>query len=186
VIIILEGVDCGGKGWMAERLLKSIPNCYYLKHGNKPANNSEGEIAKLHISYNTMLKTYNEAIRPNGGNVIFDRFYPSELVYGSVVRRYNINLTRDEALINYYKELESKVNQEPHLYIEIFADKADILKRMEIRGEDYLEQELVSPVLESYEAFFETTSLTNKYRLRSSQTNVENIVGWVRAHGVSI
>ncbi len=53
--------------------------------------------------------------------------------------------------IRFYTELESRVQHEPHLYLEIFAAEADILKRMEIKGEDYLKQEMVA---ENYGGLF--------------------------------
>ena len=170
MIIIVEGVDCGGKGWMAERLLKRIPNCYYIKHGNRPTNTSEFEIAKLHTSYKTMLKTYYQAVQPIGGTLIMDRFYQSELVYGSMLRGY------DPYKDPFYTELESRVQHEPHLYLEIFAAEADILKRMEIKGEDYLKQEMVPKIMEGYLNYKKNHCRLNSLRITSSDTIVDAIV----------
>tara|TARA_R100000329_G_scaffold149538_2_gene140376 strand:+ start:928 stop:1461 length:534 start_codon:yes stop_codon:yes gene_type:complete len=170
MIIIVEGVDCGGKGWMAERLLKRIPNCYYIKHGNRPKDSSEGEIAKLQASYKTMLKTYYQAIQPMGGTLIMDRFYQSELVYGSMIRGY------DPYNDGFYKELESRVRHEPHLYLEIFAEEGDILKRMEIKGEDYLKQEMVPKIMKGYLDYKANHCTLNSLRVRSSEANVNGIV----------
>lgn len=169
MIIIIEGVDCGGKGWMAERLLKKMPNCYYLKHGNRPQNASEFEIAKLHTSYKTMLKTYYQAIQPVNGTLIMDRFYQSELVYGSMLRGY----TPDKD--PFYKELEKRILHERHLYLEIYASEGDILKRMEIKEEDYLKKEMVPKIIQGYKDYYKTCSL-NKLRIHSSQANVDALV----------
>ncbi len=170
MIIIIEGVDCGGKGWMAERLLKKIPNCYYIKHGNRPLNSNEDELAKLQASYKTMLKTYYQAIQPVGGTLIMDRFYQSELVYGSILRGYNPY--KDP----FYKELEARVKHEPHLYLEIFAEEADILKRMEIRGEDFLKQEMVPKIMKGYLEYKTEHCTLNSLRIRSSDSNVNGII----------
>ena len=63
MILILEGVDCAGKTWMAERLLKETPNAYLIKHGNRPTEDSAAASHTLYKNYKAMLDSYELAIK---------------------------------------------------------------------------------------------------------------------------
>ena len=62
MILILEGVDCAGKTWMAERLLKELPNTYLIKHGNRPKENTPAASHILYKNYKAMLDAYEFAV----------------------------------------------------------------------------------------------------------------------------
>ena len=169
MILILEGVDCAGKTWMAERLLKEIPNAYLIKHGNRPTENSAAASHTLYKNYKAMLDTYELAIKPAGGTLIFDRFYMSELIYGPITRGYN--LLDDK----YQEELEKRLKQNDHLYVEITATRDNIIERMKTRGEYYLKLEKLDPIMTGYEEFYDQTTL-NRSRIRSGDNMVDFLI----------
>jgi len=166
MILILEGIDCAGKTWMAERLLKELPNTYLIKHGNRPTEDTPAASFTLYKNYKAMLDTYQFAIKPAGGTLILDRFYMSELVYGPITRRCNL-LTPD-----YEKELEGRIKEFPHLYVEITASRDQIIERMKTRGEFYLKVEHLDSIMEEYAEFYDGTKL-NRARIKSGESSVD-------------
>jgi thymidylate kinase len=169
MILILEGVDCAGKTWMAERLLKEMPNAYLIKHGNRPKENSAAASHMLYKNYKAMLDTYELAIKHSGGTLIFDRFYMSELIYGPVTRGYNLLTDK------YQEELENRLKQNDHLYVEITATKENIIERMKSRGEYYLKLEKLDPIMVGYEEFYDQTTL-NRSRVGSGDNMVDFLI----------
>lgn len=73
-IIILEGPECAGKTTLAKRL--SEQTGYPIVHRSKPETDEER---------NNMLQMYYDAINEKR-DVIFDRCWYSEMVYGKVMR----------------------------------------------------------------------------------------------------
>ena len=169
MILILEGVDCAGKTWMAERLLKQAPNAYLIKHGNRPTEDSAAAQFQLYQNYKAMLDTYEFAINKSGGILIFDRFYMSELVYGPVTRGYNL-LSKD-----YETELRNRIKSFDHLYIEITATKDDIIQRMKTRGEYYLKVEHLDKIMAEYAEFYDRTTL-QRARIKSGENSVDFLI----------
>jgi len=65
MLIIFEGIDCSGKSWLAEYILKKGPQpAIYLKQGAKPKNKEVTERTKLEIAYSAMLKAYKNEFEP--------------------------------------------------------------------------------------------------------------------------
>lgn len=156
MFIILEGVDCSGKTWVAAQLLKKIrTGSFLIKHGTKPLDNSTEEQQKLIASYQTLLLMYNLVVAPSHGYFIIDRYYPSELAYSLVKRRY-------EAFdIPFYDTLEAKIVALPHLLIYVETAPTIITKRMFNRGDDYVTLEEIPKIAERYRRFLETTKLNH-------------------------
>ena len=169
MILILEGVDCAGKTWMAERILKKAPNAYLIKHGNRPTEDSPAASHMLYKNYKAMLDTYELAIKPTGGILIFDRFYMSELIYGPATRGYNL-LT-----LEYQEELSKRLKQNDHLYVEITATKENIIERMKTRGEYYLKLEKLDSIIAGYENYYDITTL-NRSRIKSGDSSVDFLI----------
>lgn len=167
MIVILEGVDCAGKSWMAERLAKALPNAYLLKHGNRPKQNTPEAGQQLMNSYKTMLRSYQAA--GNDAIFIFDRFFMSEMIYGPITRGYC--LLNDED----FKGLANIINEADHLYIEIVAEKEQIIKRMEMRGEYYLKVEKLDKVISGYQGLFDSNLILNKLQSKSGLESIERI-----------
>lgn len=120
MIIILEGPDGSGKTTLAEKISKMTG--WSIEHRSKPNTPEE----KAH-----MMGEYLQAIRL-GKNMIFDRSWYSEMVYGKVMR--------DKSYIDYPQmyELEKRAMQRGALLIYCTGPKATLWKRATQRGEDYI------------------------------------------------
>jgi thymidylate kinase len=155
MLIILEGIDCSGKGFIGEFLLKNLGNSLFMKHGAKPLDSSELEINKVKDMYNTMYSTYTDTLLPQGKNLLVDRFYPSELVYSKPLRDYE---AFDD---DHYSILEAQIRNGSHdtLIIYVHADESILIDRMQQRGEDFLKPYQIPVILERYEKFINNTSL---------------------------
>lgn len=120
MLIILEGPDGAGKTTLAEKIAKSSK--YMLLHRSKPKTEEEKQ---------NMMAEYLQVIR-SGKNMIFDRCWYSEMVYGRIMR--------DDSCITYPEmyELERLLLKCGAILI-YCTDKPETLwKRCGDRGEDYI------------------------------------------------
>lgn len=121
MIIIVEGPDGSGKSMLAEKISKQAG--FILMHRSYPKN----ELEKTR-----MINEYLEVIK-SGTNVVFDRSWHSELVYGTVMR--------DDSVITYPSmyELEKQICRNGGGLIIYCTGKPNILwNRCTARGEDYV------------------------------------------------
>ena len=154
MLIILEGLDLAGKSYIAEQLLKGLPNCFYMKQGNRPKDKSEEERSKIQDTYYAMLEAWTSINDPNT-NMIFDRYYPSELVYSLPKRGY------DAFEDKIYRDLEGDLlsYNDKVLVLYVFTHKEELLKRFEVRGDDYMTPGDIDILLSRYNAFIAQTRL---------------------------
>ena len=120
MIIILEGPDGSGKSTLAYKLAKQTK--YLLMHRSKPESKKDNK---------NMMNEYLLAIK-SGKNMIFDRCWYSEMVYGEVMR--------DASVISYPEmyELEKLLCRAGAIII-YCTDKPETLwTRCTKRGEDYV------------------------------------------------
>ena len=163
MFITLEGIDCAGKSWAAEYISKKLGNCIYLKHWNAPKKGTPEEIALLRRTYRNILDFYTKKVEQQGGDLVVDRYYPSELVYSAVKRRY-------EAFDSYwYMELEYEVADLPHALLYVHAPMEEVLKRLSFRGDTYIEPHELMQLEERYQKFLNTTLLNVKRILSGSE-----------------
>tara|TARA_R100000808_G_scaffold6841_3_gene20166 strand:- start:1829 stop:2380 length:552 start_codon:yes stop_codon:yes gene_type:complete len=154
MIIILEGPDCSGKTTLAKYLLTSLKGDYNYIHNSLDENKNfvwrdlERNIIKKHSSlYDSHLKSITKH-----KNVIVDRLWPSELVYGSLFRsklEYSIPELRKE--IQNYKTLYIGCLPPKHL-VEKYHKR-----RLYSNEEDF---NTVSSVYDLYECLF---NLSNEF-----------------------
>jgi len=171
MLIILEGVDCSGKGWLADHLLKKGPQpMVYLKQGSKPKNKDVIERTRLQIAYEAMLKAYLHELEPRGCNAIFDRFYPSELAYAETMRGY------DPWSGNSFHTLETSINSMEHALVYVQTPKEIILERMGSRGEDYIEESDLDDIMRGYDTFMRKTSIKNVFRYKAEETTPSELI----------
>ena len=171
MLIIIEGIDCSGKGWLADYILKKGPQpMVYLKQGHKPRNKEMEERGILEIAYNSMLRSYRHELEPRGCNAIFDRFYPSELAYAETMRGY------DPWSGNNFHELETSINAIPHALVYVQTPKEIILERMKERGEDYITEKDLEGVMRGYDTFLRKTSINNIIRWNSLEVPPEDLI----------
>lgn len=120
MIIILEGPDGSGKSTLAEQLSKQTG--FPVIHRAQPRTEEDKQ---------KMMQEYIQLIRASK-NVIFDRCWYSEMVYGPVMR--------DDHVVSYPQmyELERMLVKRGALLI-YCKDKPEVLwQRATRRGEDYV------------------------------------------------
>lgn len=120
MIIIIEGPDGAGKSMLAQQLSRQTG--YRIEHRSKPEN--EEQKAHMMVEYLQLVKSSN--------NVILDRCWYSEMVYGKVMR--------DQAYIDYPQmyELERALAKNGAMIIYCTGPKAALWMRCTKRGEDYI------------------------------------------------
>jgi len=167
---IVEGPDGSGKTWLAEMLAKNLLHTYILKQGFRPRRGTEAEQVMLKASYATMLDIYLLHVLPHGKNMIFDRYFPSEIAYAPVMRGYDAY----EEL--FYHRLEQKILALDHIlwYVECPLD--EIAHRFKLRGEDFVNIEQVRAIMENYEKFLAKTQLNVK-RIKSGSDEAHD---WIK------
>lgn len=120
MIICIEGPDGAGKTMLAKQL--SEQNRYPIIKRTKPAN--EEEKAAMMADYKRIVCS--------GKNVIFDRCWYSELVYGPIMR--------DDACMTYPQmyDLERSMAMRGGLIIHCTGPRQTLWQRCQRRGEDYI------------------------------------------------
>ena len=120
MIIIIEGPDGSGKTTLAEKLSKQTK--YPIIHMSKPETAEELKLMK---------GEYLQTIR-SGKNMIFDRCWYSEMVYGPIMR--------EGSAISYQDmyELEEQLAKAGAIIIYATGPKAALWQRCTKRGEDYV------------------------------------------------
>lgn len=120
MIIIIEGPDGSGKSTLAQQISKQTG--YKIIHRTQPKSEEEKAI---------MMGEYLQTIR-SGKNMIFDRCWYSEMVYGPVIR--------DTSVISYPRmyELERQLAKAGAMIIYCTDTKAALWSRCQERGEDYI------------------------------------------------
>lgn len=120
MIIIIEGPDGSGKTTLAEKLSRQTG--YPVVHRSQPKTEEEKK---------QMLASYLGAIE-TGKNIIFDRCWYSEMVYGPVMR--------DESVISYPEMyfIEEKLTKHGALIIYCTDKPKTLWRRATKRGEDYI------------------------------------------------
>lgn len=151
MILILEGLDKSGKSSMTSDLLSFFYRAVTFKLFNKPTSLAPEELVKIKTAYSEL---FAQAKRLNNKHtVIFDRAYPSELVY-SIKRGYDAFDDPD------WWALDERLSRLPNLFI-IYCSAPDdvVAKRLITEKEEYMTAEEI-PVLRSrYEQFVERTKI---------------------------
>lgn len=141
MIIIIEGPDASGKSTLAAKLSNDMG--FEVKHFSYPK--SEEEKA-------SMFDMYADFIR-NNRNVILDRCWYSEMVYGNTVRN------GSAITIEQMHELENIVaDNGGGMIIHCNASIEALWARFASRGDDYIpiEYDLVRKLKAGYDVIFET------------------------------
>jgi thymidylate kinase len=169
MFIILEGIDCAGKTYVGEYLSKNISNCFFLKQLNIPKQSTASSIDSLKETYHIMLKFYRDLVAPFNGNLVVDRFFPSELVYSKIKRGY-------EALEDpFYYLLEGEVKDLDHALLYIHAPMSEVKKRMEFRGDSYIDFPQLEALEYRYTKYLDRTTL-NTFPIRSGSGEIKNFI----------
>lgn len=142
MIIIIEGPDGSGKSTLAELLAKQTG--YKVIHRSKPETDEEKK---------EMMTMYLDIINKNT-NVIFDRCWYSEMVYGPIMR--------DTTVISYLQmyNLEKLLAKKGAMIIHCTGKPQALWKRANTRGEDYVtEKEQFLEICNAYNEIFSVPHL---------------------------
>jgi len=131
LIIIVEGPDCAGKTTVCN-LLHLITD-FPVKHltQNDPA----------------ILDTYMNILKES--DIILDRFYFSEFVYSTVVRCGNTTLHAEDVM-----KIKERMSELTCLIIHVTNTKEVLVARARDRGEDYVNEEQLCRIKDTYELLF--------------------------------
>lgn len=142
MFIILEGPDGSGKSTLAKKISKQTG--YEIHHFSYPKSEEEKSL---------MFDMYLDFIRTND-NVILDRAWYSEIVYGSIVRN-------GSAIdISEMNKLEKAVAEKSGGIIIHCNDNLEALwGRFSARGDDYIdvEKSLLASLSSGYEVLLDDT-----------------------------
>ncbi|MGP3781785.1 AAA family ATPase [Bacillus sp. 4A_MP3] len=159
-MIILEGTDCCYKSTVANKLSKEL--------GYPVIKGSSFELAK---SGNEKLFEHFSKLADED-NVIIDRYIYSNLVYARKFRDYSI-LTEEQQ-----RAIEKKIRDKAKV-IYLHADPKVIKQRLLERGDEYINDRDIEPVLELYNQVIDEMGLhmnswdTNEW---NSDEIVEDII----------
>lgn len=122
MIYIIEGGEGTGKTTLANFISKHTG--YPIKHRSNPKTEEERK---------NMYASYIEGIR-SGENMIWDRSFYSEMVYGPIMR--------DQSYITYAQMLEFEVelSKVGAIVIYCYDDPRAAWKRAQNRGEEYIKE----------------------------------------------
>jgi len=151
-IIILEGCDCVGKSTFAEKLSE--------RTGFEIVKGSSFEISEL--GANGMFEHMMALL--DRKNIIIDRFFYSNIVYGFM---YNYPVMN----IDQYLELCDKMNKKA-LVVYLTAPTPVLQERMEKRGDDMIKVDEIGFIKESYRDVMH--GLTNPKMTLSLRTDGAN------------
>jgi len=137
LILVIEGVDGSGKTMLAEQLAEQTG--YKLIHRSKPETEEEKR---------NMLKMYIDILTA-GENVIFDRCWYSEMVYGRVMR--DIPFISIKQMF----ELEALAAKVGCIIIHCTGETVTLWQRACLRGEKYItDYAKFSELAEYYNSLF--------------------------------
>lgn len=159
IVFIIEGVDCSGKSYLIDGLCKKYPSIV-IKNTMCPTKKDKNQIRE----YKRYILSILSFVNHNRFNktMILDRFFPSEIAYSLVKRKYDAFLDRD------YKEMEKSLASLNHLYIYCNPGLEVLNKRFKKRGDEHIVLKDIKNLSKRYDRFFRQT-IMNKLELDTSK-----------------
>lgn len=155
-MIILEGADCCYKSTVADKLSKEL--------GYPVIKGSSFELAKS--GNKKLFEHFNKLADED--NVIIDRYIYSNLVYAKKFKDYSI-LTKEQQRV-----IEEKIRDNAKV-IYLHADPKVIKQRLLERGDEYINDRDIEPVLGLYSEIMSDVGL-HTYSWDTRQWNSDEIV----------
>ena len=141
--IIIEGCDKSGKSTLVEALKNEIPSLIGLKLLTKPRDNSDTSKAYIKKMY---VKMAQMTMDP-GAHYLFDRWYPSEMVY-SFKRKY-------EAMNDpWFWSFEKELRNSPVLYVLLDVDRKLVTERFKKDNEQFAKADEIIRIQKRYRKHF--------------------------------
>lgn len=155
-MIILEGTDCCYKSTVADKLRKEL--------GYPVIKGSSFELAKS--GNEKLFEHFNKLADED--NVIIDRYIYSNLVYAKKFKDYSI-LTEEQQ-----RTIEEKIRDKAKV-IYLHADPKVIKQRLLERGDEYIKDRDIEPVLKLYRKVMSDAGL-HTYSWDTEQWSSDDIV----------
>lgn len=159
IVMIVEGPDLSGKSTLVDALVKEYPGIM-LKVTKRPVSKNKMDI----IGFKKYLYSALDYVNHNRQTkiIIFDRFFPSEMVYSMVKRGYEAYHDRD------YVDMERVIKAREHLYIYCCPGIDSLTERYKSRGDEHVTPDDLLPLVERYDRFYDQTRM-NKIKLDTTQ-----------------
>lgn len=153
-IILITGPDGGGKTTALQRLKLEVPAHYESFH----------HCPQEEIIARTLCSIRKSAQYPLN---IWERFhYPDDIVYNEVVTGVPSKLQPD------YLEWDLLLSRQDASLIYITADRDDLIRRVQERGDDYISWMMMDSILANYHKILASTSLRT-FVINTSRLNIE-------------
>lgn len=157
MIIIVEGIDKSGKSTLIKDLTRYFDDAVVLKLSEyyKPREGDPQSLHNLEVAYDELFNQARQISYDQHKHVIFDRAYPSELVYSQVMRNYE---AWDN---NFWWELDKGLGRFGHcLFVYVRPpDGPTHQDRLRSEGESYINGSHVRSLLSRYDRFLNESSL---------------------------
>src|SRR5690606_34121403 len=112
-----------------------IPNLIGLKLLTKPKDGSEESKQYIKMMYAKMA----EMTRDSSNHYLFDRFYPSQMVY-------SFKRGGNDLQDGWFWKFEQELAKTPSLYVLLDVDKKLLIERFKKDGEDYAKPEEIDRI----------------------------------------
>lgn len=167
-ILLFEGCDASGKSTIQE-IMKEIIRHAFIVHTSAPTKGNSKEY------FYTVLDKLVELMDVMNQPLFFDRFHIGELVYGSIFRPETIDKVVEEKMY----QLENELLKREVKMIYVTASPEVITKRIQKRGDWYVETSDIQVILDKYEEALQKSKLPI-YRLDTTSdytlNDIKNLV----------
>lgn len=169
MILIIEGIDKSGKSTVLRDIKESIEDkTITFKLSQKPLDNSLQEREKVKVAY-TELFNQAKKLSEEGYTILFDRAYPSELIYS---KKRGYDAFEDTFWWNLDKELGS-LEKILLIYCSVSSDITK--ERFKFCNEEFMTEEEINDFKERYERFLNLTQIPF-IRIDSMQDRLSNVL----------
>lgn len=166
--IIIEGCDKSGKSTLIEALKNQVPSLIGLKLLTKPKDGSDESKQYIKAMYMHMA----EMTRSQSAHYLFDRFYPSQMVY-------SFKRNHDDMEDPFFWGFEKELAKTPNLYILLDVREDLLAQRFESDGETYALPKDIKVIKQRYLDHYEKCQL-NKFKVDPTD-NLEATVEEIKA-----
>lgn len=173
MIYIVEGIDKSGKSTVIGDLQSLLPGAVIFKLKNKPTSGSTDERTKVFTCYDELF--HQARLNHEKVPIIFDRAYPSEIVYSKINRGYDAFYQVD------WWRLDDELKDIAR-FIYCSAPEDVLIERFLKHNEKDLTQDQFEEVLERYDLFLGKTSLKTLFldTTKSREENIETIKDFIK------
>lgn len=169
MILIFEGPDCVGKTTAMKTIAERLTmrgDSVVMQHRGQPTTMSP-------------LFEYTVGIDQHRGghHILCDRWHIGELVYGPLLRQQC--LLTDKALV----AIDEYLRQCGALIVFMNDHVSNIVSRLEDRGDDLIDADLIEEIVHTYERVFETMPITTRVMRVNGPARTDQIINEIITRG---